>query len=603
MNKKTLWILLAAAAAAAALAVFLLLRGPAGLRGTPASAGADAGLSLSLTDGADGRRTLAGYSDDAGTCWFFLPAWAELRTATLLRDGEDTGLTGADLLAAAGDAQDACTLEVGGVSRSFGWRQSASLPSIWIETASGSLDAIHADKEYKEPGVLSVLGADGRTEYAGALKYIKGRGNTTWDYDKKPYAVKLEEAADLFGMGAAKSWCLLANYRDDSCVRNAIVYDFARGFGIPATTETQSADLYVNGAYLGLYQVTEKVEVGENRVDVPDLDAQNEAVNPQCRVKDCPPFSTGTEKGVRLPADPADITEGYLMELDFRDRWEEEPSGFLTDIGQAVVLKNPEYASEAEVAYARSLVQTFEDRLFADDPAYLSCIDLDSWAKLYLVEELFEDVDCGLSSIFFTVQDGKLVAGPVWDFDLTMGDSYAITNPRTLYAAWSERTERFTSTYLPRLYRQPAFRARVEALYAEYCRGALRALASDLSGYFTEGLLASAEMDELRWGKTPGAAAAQQAYLRDYLSQREEFLTSLWVGHVPYHRVRLTGNVYTRYYEYMVRDGETFGTFPALTKEGCTLEGWFTEGTDAPFDPTQPITADTFLYARWKEAG
>ena len=60
------------------------------------------------------------------------------------------------------------------------------------------------------------------------------------------------------------------------------------------------------------------------------------------------------------------------------------------------------------------------------------------------------------------------------------------------------------------------------------------------------------------------------------------------------------GNVYTRYYENAVKDGERFDNFPELYKEGQKLVGWFHEGTDEPFDSKRPITEDTFLYAKWK---
>ena len=92
----------------------------------------------------------------------------------------------------------------------------------------------------------------------------------------------------------------------------------------------------------------------------------------------------------------------------------------------------------------------------------------------------------------------------------------------------------------------------------------------------------------------------QGAYLRDYLSAREAFLTDIWTEGTTYHRVRLMGNVYTRYYENAVKDGELFDNFPELYKEGQKLVGWFHEGTDEPFDSKRPITEDTFLYAKWK---
>ncbi|MGM9619153.1 MAG: CotH kinase family protein [Oscillospiraceae bacterium] len=592
MKKKGWLFLLPALALAALLALFFRAQEAE----TPqALTGELAALSLRVTDGTGQTQELSCWQNENGEGFFFLPSHASLEAAELLVNGESTTEPPLDLSAVT--PGEALSVTDGGRETTLTFLCSEALPAVYITTASGSLEAVQADKSYKESGDIRVVNADGTVEYAGQLKYIKGRGNTTWDYEKKPYNIKLTEKADLFGMGASKDWCLLANYRDESYVRNAMVFDYAREMGVANTTETQSFDLYVNGEYQGLYQLTEKVEIGENRLELPDLEELNELKNPQKGLDEFPTFDYGNAKGVSLPATPAE-RDGFLMELDFPERWAEEVSGFVTAQGQHVVLKSPENASEEQVEYARALVQEFEDRLLAGDEGYLDCIDLDSWAQLYLIEEIFEDVDCGLSSIYFYIQDGKLYAGPLWDFDLTMGASYAVTNPRTLYAAWPERTERYTSYFLPELYRQESFRARVTELYADGWDEALTALAARAEDYVAA-VAAGARMDAVRWGKDYEATLAQGAYLRDYLTQRQDFLTSLWVEGVRYQRVRLMGNVYTRYYEYAVETGDTFDDFPALYKEGYTLEGWYYEGTDEPFDPSAPITEDTYLYAKW----
>ncbi len=554
--------------------------------------GSMAGMTVLVTDAEGGTEELSCWVDETtGEGYFFLPSYASFAELKLRRG---SGETAEEIVLADAAAGDRVALDDGTVTL----LQGSQIPAIYMTTESGSLDAIQADKSHKESGTIHIVNADGSTHYDGTLKQIKGRGNTTWDYEKKPYNIKLTEKADLFGMGESKDWCLLANYRDVSYARNAIVFDYARTMGVENATDTQSFDFYVNGEYQGLYQMTEKMEVGKNRVEIPDLDDENEASNPLAP-EDYPAFDHGTERGVSLAYTPRE-KNGFLMELDFPERWVEEVSGFVTEAGQHVVLKNPEYASEEQVSYAKELVQTFESRLFAGDESYLDCIDLDSWVELYLVEEIFEDVDCGLSSIYFYVMDGRLVAGPLWDFDLTMGASYAVENPETLYAAWSERTENYTSYYLPALYADETFRARVEELYESAWSKELHALAGKAESY-VENLIGSAGMDALRWDRDIGATAASASYLSGYLAARADFLDSLWIGNELYHRVRLMGNVYTRYYEHMVKDGETFDAFPTLYKEGYSLEGWFYEGTDEPFDAEKPITEETFLYAGWKQ--
>ena len=389
-------------------------------------------LILRVTDGAGAAADITCWRNDDGDGYFFLPSYASLDTAQLLSGGEPVAKTVLDLSAVT--PGEPVTVTADGVRMKLTFREASALPAVYITTESGSLSAIHADKSHKEPGTIRIVEADGTVSYDGVLKQIKGRGNTTWEYAKKPYNIKLQEKADLFGMGESKDWCLLANFRDTSYVRNAMVFDYALEMGVPNTTDTQSFDLYTNGEYQGLYQMTEKMEVGDNRLEVPDLEQLNEQANPEEELSKFTAYSTENAKGVILPVTPAE-RNGFLLELDFPERWAEEVSGFMTTDGQHVVMKSPEHASAEQVEYVRALAQAFEDLLFAGDERYLNYIDLDSWAQLYLIEEIFEDVDCGLSSIYFYVMDGKLYAGPLWDFDLTMGGSYAVENVRHRYCS------------------------------------------------------------------------------------------------------------------------------------------------------------------------
>lgn len=158
-------------------------------------------------------------------------------------------------------------------------RKSAAIPSMFISTSSGSMEDIHADKEHKEKGEMLLIHEDGTQDYKGALKHIKGRGNVTWEYNKRPYNIKLDQSADLLGMGKAKGWCLLANYLDTSLLRNKIVYDLAEETGIDFTMDSRSLDLYLNGEYKGTYLMTEKVEIDKNRVNVTDMEKATENAN------------------------------------------------------------------------------------------------------------------------------------------------------------------------------------------------------------------------------------------------------------------------------------------------------------------------------------
>ena len=98
---------------------------------------------------------------------------------------------------------------------------------------------------------------------------IRGRGNSTWLwYEKKPYRIKLDEKAEILGLAAEKDWVLLANYRDPTHLMNTFVFEMGAGLGIPYPNHSRYVEVTINGDYKGLYQLTEQVEQGKNRVNI-----------------------------------------------------------------------------------------------------------------------------------------------------------------------------------------------------------------------------------------------------------------------------------------------------------------------------------------------
>ena len=103
------------------------------------------------------------------------------------------------------------------------------------------------------------------------MKYIRGRGQGSWGMDKNPYKIKLEEKADLFGMGKSKTWVLLANYFDDSLMRNWLVQWLGEQVGLEYTPQGVFVEVVMNGDYLGNYYLCEQVEVSKHRVAIDEL--------------------------------------------------------------------------------------------------------------------------------------------------------------------------------------------------------------------------------------------------------------------------------------------------------------------------------------------
>lgn len=146
--------------------------------------------------------------------------------------------------------------------------QGSELPVIRLSTASGSMEYIHADKENYESGFMEVVDEKGSIQTIAEFKSLSGRGNTAWDARKKSYTIKLDDAQDILGMSAEKTWVLNANYYDGAYIRNQIGFELAAGGGILFSPEARFVDLYINDEYMGLYQIMEKLKTGANRVDI-----------------------------------------------------------------------------------------------------------------------------------------------------------------------------------------------------------------------------------------------------------------------------------------------------------------------------------------------
>ena len=401
-------------------------------------------FSISVVSEADEKPTVEWFLAEDGKYYLFVPASIDIANCQVNFNADgDVKIDGVavennSVISLAG--KSSFSVSCGNKTYAVNVIAETELASVFITTESGSLDAIHADKEHKESGYIQVIGEDGLTyEYDGDLDYIKGRGNSTWQMDKKPYNIKLDKKADLFGMGKSKKWSFIANHSDTSLMRNAIIYSVA-GEVLEYTPKYTPVDLYINNDYMGSYIMTTRVEADDNRVEIDNLDDANEDANPDVDFDTLPLAGTrgqwsglmkGTQKWVEIPNDPEDISGGYLMEMEIADRYDSEISGFVTDNGQPVIFKNPEYATESEIEYISGVYQSFEDAVMSADGKnddgvyYTELCDVETFQKFYAINEWSSNMDCGLTSTYLykPAGDDKLYAGPVWDFDIALGNN------------------------------------------------------------------------------------------------------------------------------------------------------------------------------------
>ena len=332
----------------------------------------------------------------------------------------------------------------------------------WIDTS----------KSNKAKGSMVFLNADGTVRHADEMTEIKARGNSTFtDFTKKAYQFKIKSKAALTGGedNAQKKWVLLANAGDITLIHNSLVVALANDLNIPYTIDCEPVDLYYDGEYRGSYIITDKVEVGDTGVDIQDLDGEIEDINEGTDayedpvvvtktrlsggVTDAPVDSKGSYKyvsGLIEPELPEGCSHhGYLLELDFIYRYPGEQSGFVTDRGQAVVTKNPEYLTKETGAFISQFYQDFEDAVFSPDgynaktgKYYYEYCDLDSLVKIYLINEYTKNYDSYRSSTFFYLPEDEdiMYAGPTWDYDLCFTTGYDYNsqiagNPENFWAA------------------------------------------------------------------------------------------------------------------------------------------------------------------------
>lgn len=281
----------------------------------------------------------------------------------------------------------------------------------------------------KTTGSMLMVSDEGDVIYDGVLTQIKGRGNGSWRRDKRPYQIKLSKKASLLdgsGGNKLKTWVLLSNRTDGSLVRDYVAKKLALALGIEETPDCEFVDLYYDGEYRGTYQLSEKVQIGEGRVDIDDLEEENESLNGDTSghptAQDINEFGF-TFQYVTDMVDPEDISGGYLLELD-NAYYRDERSWFETSAG-VFVIKSPEDASYGEAKYISEMMQRAIDEAQRDDGDISTFFDMESLVKVLFVNELSKNPDyLRWSSTYFYKDKGNeslIVTGPAWDFDLAFG--------------------------------------------------------------------------------------------------------------------------------------------------------------------------------------
>ena len=261
---------------------------------------------------------------------------------------------------------------------------------------------------------------DGTVNYESDSLSLKGRGNGTWtETNKKPYALKLNSKAKILGMHKQKRWCLLANYKDRTLLRNDAALWLSRHTHMPYTVSGRYVELVWNGNHMGNYYLCEQIRIDNNRVDIaePNLsDPENGGMlvliddfldYTSSDRQDKSPMvgfrSTGSDNRYKLP---------YVL----KDPDEDESGNLLTS-------SSPTYQ------HLFNYVKEMEDAIYGlkNDPNsdWQQYLDIDRAVDYVLIQEMTMNHDSyntwpkagPHSAYLYKDAGGKLCYGPVWDFD------------------------------------------------------------------------------------------------------------------------------------------------------------------------------------------
>jgi hypothetical protein len=309
--------------------------------------------------------------------------------------------------------------------------QTSNLPIVFIETSGAPIpDEPKIDAWMKVvdngPGQINHV-SDAPNHFDGRIG-IELRGSTSnFLSDKKPYSVEIRDDAGedlnfpLLGMPPESDWAFLAPFNDKSLIREALMFNLAREV-MPWAPRCRFVELLLNGEYQGIYMVTEKIKRGKDRVNIAKLKADD------------------------LSGDA--LTGGYILKLDKiagapNEGWispfPHVPGAWQTTLWQ---IEYPKFGNvqPAQKDYIQQWITEFETVMqspaFADpENGYPKYLDVRSFLDFTLLNEMAKCVDAYRLSTFFWKdrddRDPRLHAGPVWDFNIALGNANYCTAQNT----------------------------------------------------------------------------------------------------------------------------------------------------------------------------
>lgn len=434
------------------------------------------------------------------------------------------------------------------------------LPSLFIDVTIGDIEEVNSDtdKETQARARINIYDENAERLLNGHAK-IWGRGNTSWlYYDKKPYNITLDEGIEILGMSKSRKWCLLSNSTEKYPIENELVYDFAGKLDFEYTPECRYVNVYINGEYNGLYLLAERIDVEKERLDL-------------------------------------DHHRSYLLETDLNQRLRKGMNCFISEGNNIFEVKFPETISKARLETIQNEIQHFEDALIdLNSDEWKKLIDMDSWARVYLLDELFENVDGGYHSIFFYKnEEGLYVRGPIWDYDR----SFAYDTDVILCGNENKFANQISITYNYYLLQREEFRNRVlEILNEEFLPLINDGLYNAIQE--REGLIYSSNIaNQIRW-KDEIDEGDNADEMMEYIFERSRFISDYYSNVNDFCKVQIE-DLSSAYYlnNYVIRKGGKISDIDGLNPD-LLKNDLFDKETGKLFDADETIDKDICLVRR-----
>ena len=373
---------------------------------------------------------------------------------------------------------------------------SSNLPIVIIETGGKAINS-----ESKLTATMKIIdnGSGRRNKvtdkpngYDGKIG-IKLRGNSSLYFEQKRFTIETRDNdgkalnAELLGMPADNDWVLLAPYNDISMMRDPFAFDLWNEMGHWAP-RNRYCEVVIDGNYVGVYILCEKIKRGENRLDIAKLKpTDNSGID-----------LTG---GYIVRIDPAEGNEPYFtsdvpgitsMGGGFGGGFPGGMGGFgggfgggFNTITWTYYYPKSDKITEEQQKYISNYIKTVEKVIqsdnFADpDEGYAKYISVQSFVDYFIHTELSLNADGLKRSAYFYKKKqnpdgtgGKLHAGTVWDYNLAYGNcNFCNANKIDAWVYEGGETNP-TPAMWKRLTEDPAFMDKVKARWKELRKGVL----------------------------------------------------------------------------------------------------------------------------------